>query len=96
MFKKKYPFDEIEIDQTIHLRGKLSAIRSAASMWGTRYGVWLTVAKVEGGAEVTRRATPTKQRSVRVSLDQRLQRIEDGVRFLSVLTIRLMKKLEEQ
>lgn len=96
MFKRKYDFAELEVGETKTFLGRLANIRSAASMWGTRYGVWLKVKKAPSGAEVTRVATSfSPQRTVRVTLDQRLQRIEDGIRFLSLLTIQLKKQIDE-
>lgn len=70
--------------------GKLINIRTAASMWGRRYGFWLKVIPEKNGARVFRRAEPITVKSrVNLTIEQRLQRIEDGVRFISVLLVKL-------
>ncbi len=94
MFKRKYDFQTLDIGETQFFHGKIERIRSAASMWGTRYGVWLKVTRVPNGADVTRvESSFSTQRKVHVGINERLKRIEDGIRFLSLLVIQLKDKL---
>ncbi len=65
-FEQKYPFDELEIGESITITGIEGNIRSAASMWGRRYGVWLTTEHVDDGVvKVTRIPVPLERRNFR-------------------------------
>lgn len=59
-WKKVYPFEELEIGESLEVTGIEGNIRSAASMWGTRYGIWLQVTKIDDGVmKVTRFSAPS-------------------------------------
>lgn len=54
-----YPFQGLQIGESVEVTGIEGNVRSAASMWGTRYGIWLQVNKIDDGfMKVTRIAEP--------------------------------------
>lgn len=94
-WNKKYDFETLELGETKFYSGNPKAIRTSASMWGRRYGVFLHT-KVDGnrGCWVTRAEAPRRESSRRqLSIEQRLKRIEDSQRFICVILCKLKLKL---
>jgi hypothetical protein len=89
-WENKYQFHSLEIGQEMFVPGKLGNIRSAASMWGRRRAVWLTVRPTEGGAIVKRMFAPKGKK--------RNQQIEiiTALRTLTLLVLQIKKTLEER
>lgn len=79
----------------IHGDGRL--IRTAASMWGTRFGVWFSVNMEDGGYRITRLDAPPKKRLTRdLRLEERMDRMEDALRFNSIMLSKIHKLLQER
>lgn len=111
-FQKKYPFDELtEVGDSMVLpkdQVKEGNLRSAAAMWGTRYGKWLRVAKLADEAfKVTMVADPPRQhKKVRpqhrppsvatLELQSTLQQHHEALRALTLLVLDLKKILLEK
>jgi hypothetical protein len=100
--KNKYQFETLEIGETMFVPGKLTAIRTSASMWGTRYGIWLRVRAVQDGAMVERvESAPGWQRGthaqkkIRSVMDQ-LHEQKDALRAISLLLIQVLTILKER
>jgi hypothetical protein len=96
-WKRKYYFDELEMGESIEIEGKYSTIYHSAYNWGVRYGVHLRVTRTASGARITRVDAPTHNRKPKTTATQteRLQKLEDALRFVSILVIRIDKKLTE-
>lgn len=89
----KYGFKNFHVGETTVFPLVYKNIRSAATMYGTRYGVWFNVEKRPDGFYVTRIEAPPSNKSKRKeALDIRLKRIEDGVRFCSIILVKLQKE----
>lgn len=92
----KYNFQLLSIGETQFTPGNPARIRSAASNWGRRYGIWLKTESVKDGCNVTRVAEPIRKSSQRkVETEVRLKRIEDGIRFLSVLVVKMKLQMDK-
>lgn len=62
---KTYRFDELDIGESVEITGVEGNIRSAASMWGTRYSIWLQVKKIDDGRMMVTRleaAAPNRRK----------------------------------
>jgi hypothetical protein len=99
--QNKYNFHELtSLGDSITLpRGcyNIARIRTAASNYGRRHGVWLEVSNVPDGIRIVRIAVPPSDKiGDRDSLSSRVRRIEDGVRFLCVTMIQIKNLLEEK
>lgn len=95
----KYHFEELEIGESktyICEEVNEHALRQAATNWGTRYGFWLSVVKADDGYMVTRLEGPPTRKKVRnLLLQERMKRMEDGIRFLSVMVVQVKGMIEE-
>ena len=95
----KYGFQDLAIEESMYVPGDPSNIRSAAAMWGTRYGIWLSTRKADGkGLHVTRIADPPRQpkRKREDKTDrQLLKEIHDTLRCLAVIICRMETTLNE-
>jgi hypothetical protein len=61
--EQRYPFNSLAIGESIVITGVEGNIRSAASMWGRRYGVWLSTERIDDGVvKVTRIPVPVSRR----------------------------------
>ena len=95
-YPQKYFFNLLEINESTMTHGTLSAIRTAASAYGRRYGIWLRVDPAPGGAHVTRMAKPLDKRTrTKLTIEERLTKVEDGVRFVAIMVTKIHKLLEE-
>lgn len=84
----KYDFAELEIGQSKLITGNEGNIRSAASMWGTRYGIWFTVSRVDDGVvKVTRVAR---------AFSPKRDRIETALRSIAESLIEIKEMLKEK
>lgn len=90
-WEKKYNFDELNVGESVECIGVESNIRSAASMWGTRYGIWLQVNKIDDGVfRITRMAAPLQPRQKRL---HRIERIEQRLDAMTNLLRLILEKL---
>jgi len=101
-YGKKYYFDHLEIGESMFVAGRASNIATAASTWGTRYGIWLRVKRVEDGAVVTRLDGPIRRRAVETpdrkqlrSVEDSLDELKDAIRALTMLVLQLKTQIEE-
>lgn len=82
---KKYDFNTLAIGESMEVIGNEGNIRSAASNWGTRYGVWLQVQKIDDGVmRVTRYDSPinSKRLSQYERMEQRLDAMASLLRLI--------------
>jgi hypothetical protein len=90
----KYHFQDLEIGESMEVCGVEQNIRSAASMYGTRYGVWLQCTKIDDGyTKVTRIESPIRPRKQETSRHDRLVERMDAMAELLRL---ILKKLNDQ
>ena len=84
IFPKKYSYDQLEIGESMEVTGIEGNIRSAASMWGTRFGIWLSVTKIDDGImKVTRVNLPRLDKHSRMDkLEKRVDAISDLLRLV--------------
>lgn len=95
-WKRKYHFDELDIGEVLFLEGSYKSLYKAAYSWGVRYGIHLKCERTPAGAKLTRVEAPAHSRPPKqLTQTQRLQKLEDALRFISVLVIRIDKKLTE-
>lgn len=93
--RNKYNFHLLEIGGEMFVPGKPAQIRTAATMWGTRYGFWLTTRKASPadnygptGLWVKRVEDPPRQKKRKredKTDHQLLKELHDAVRCLTVL-----------
>lgn len=96
-YRNKYHFEELTIGESIHIIGKIDAIRSSASMWGSRYGIWLRVKKAPQGGIVSRVSDPLHVETKRnLSIAERLSKQEDALRFISLMLIKIKDMIEDK
>ena len=87
-WEKKYHFDELNIGESVEVCGVESNIRSAASMWGTRYGVWLQVTRIDDGyCRVTRLEAPVKYRQKQLTKHEQVCERLDAIANLLRLVL---------
>jgi hypothetical protein len=84
----KYHFQDLEIGESMEVCGIEQNIRSAASMYGTRYGIWLQCSRIDDGyIKVTRIENPIRQRTIRLSKHEQLCERLDAVAQLLRLVL---------
>ncbi len=80
----------------MNVLGQESHLRAAACMMGTRFGIWLSVRKVKQGFDVTRLdVPPSLGRKRKIAVEDRIKRVEEGVRFLCVLLVEVKAMIED-
>lgn len=93
----KYGFEQLQIGESVAIYGKEEAIRTSASEWGRRYGIWLQTRKALDGAIVVQRleapTRPTRKR--KLSIEERLKQLEDGQRFIAIMVTKIHSLLEK-
>ena len=87
LYEKKYTFDELDIGESMEVTGIEGNIRSAATMWGTRYSIWLQVSKIDDGImRVTRIEAPLRLKQKKLhrfeQLEQRLDAMASLLRII--------------
>ena len=86
----KYPFDGLQIGESVEVVGVEGNIRSSASMWGTRYGIWLQCEKIDDGRiKVTRIDTPVNYKK-----KKRIDRLEEKIDMLAGLLLKIHEQLK--
>lgn len=91
---KKYYFNELEVGESMEVVGIEGNIRTAASNWGTRYGVWLQVEKIDDGVmKVTRIDEPISPK--RLSQYERLEERMDAMASLLRLVLEKLNGREQ-
>jgi len=90
----KYHFQDLEIGESIEVCGVEQNIRSAASMYGTRYGIWLQCSRIDDGyTKVTRVESPIRPRKRTQSKTDRLvERLDAMASLLRLILERLPPK----
>lgn len=91
----KYHFQDLEIGESMEVCGIEQNIRSAASEWGTKYGIWLQCSKIDDGyVKVTRISTPLRTRvSPGISKHQQLcERLDAVAKLLRLILEKLNDK----
>lgn len=87
----KYRFNELEIGESMEVCGIEQNIRSAASAWGTRYGVWLQVSRIDDGyCKVTRISEPIHARKKELTKHEQLcERMDAMAQLLRLILDKL-------
>ncbi len=84
----KYHFQDLEIGESMEVCGVEQNIRSAASMYGTRYGIWLQCSRIDDGyVKVTRIETPLRPRTKTLSRHDRVVERLDAIATLLRLVL---------
>jgi hypothetical protein len=91
-FKRKYDFYDLDVGESMIITGNEANIRSAASMAGARYGLWLMCEHVDDDAvRVTRIECPRQRKhrgkkrleTVMIDLYHVLNDVKDGLHELN-------------
>lgn len=98
---KKYHFDQLEIDDYAIMSGDGPNIRSSASTWGRRYGIWLSVTKHGKKWKITRLPGPLNfkreaEHRRYISLEEAINKQHDALRTLTLLVLGLKKTIEQE
>lgn len=89
---KSYEFNKLEVGESVEVVGIEGNIRSAASNWGTRYGVWLRVEKIDDGVvRVTRYDSPISQKKL-----SQYERLEARLDAVATLLRLVLEKLNDK
>ncbi len=90
----KYHFQDLAIGESMEVCGVEQNIRSAASMYGTRYGIWLQCSRIDDGyVKVTRIETPLRFRKRILSRhDRMLERLDAMAELLRLILEKLNEK----
>lgn len=96
LWEKKYHYEELKIGESIEVTGVEGNIRSAATMWGTRYGIWLQVAKIDDGVmRVTRIEAPLRERKKKITRDALLDAKLDAIVSLQRLILERLDEIQK-
>jgi hypothetical protein len=88
----KYNFQDLSIGESKEVTGIEGNIRSSATMWGTRYGIWLQCEKIDDGRiKVTRVPEP-----ISWNKKERIDKLEHKVDSLAGLMFRVLDELKKQ
>lgn len=94
---KKYFFEALEMWESTEVVGSYLRLYNNCFAIGQRKGIWLKCEKIDNGARITRvPSSPYKPRiDKNKDVKEQLKDLKDALRFISIIVIRIDKKLNE-